>query len=200
LNLYVDNHFALGLSVYAAAGVRVGQELTREELEKIDRAEQLEDARERALRFLETRPKSEQELRRHLLGKGFDEEIIAAVLARLRDVKLVSDKAFAKFWVENREGFKPRSARALQYELRQKGVPDAEIKKAVGRLDERESAYRAARPRALRWKDLEAREFREKLSGFLARRGFDYGITRETVTRLWKELNEQEPLEEDFEE
>lgn len=188
-NLYVDDHFAMGLSLYVASGVRVGQEVTQADLEKLAHAEQLEDAHERALRFLEQRPRSEQEIRRKLKAKEFSTEIIDAVIVRLNEVKLLGDRQFARYWVETREGFKPRSARALQYELRQKGVPSEEIARAVGRVDERDSAYRAAKPKAERWRELEAREFRDKLSGFLARRGFGYGITRETVDRLWTELN-----------
>lgn len=187
-NLYIDDHFALGLSLYVAAGVRVGQELSQKELEALARAEHQEDAHERALRFLEQRPRSEQELRRNLKGKGFEPDVIDHVVARLHEVKLLGDKTFARYWVENREGFKPRSARALKYELRQKGVSNEDIARAVSKVDERDSAYRAARPKALRYTSLDERAFREKVGGFLARRGFDYGITRETVQRLWQEL------------
>jgi regulatory protein len=56
-------------------------------------------------------------------------------------------------------------------------------------LDEHASAYRAAQPKAQRWKNLDAPEFRAKLGGFLARRGFNYDVTRDTVKRLWDELN-----------
>jgi len=190
----------MGLSAYAAAGVRVGQELTRTDLENLLRAEQLEQAREKALSLLAVRPRSEQELRQRLAQKNYSEEIITLVIARLGDVKLVDDRDFAKFWVENREGFKPRSKRALQYELRQKGVSSQEIARAVKKVDERDSAYRAAHSKALRYKDLDAQSFREKLGGFLARRGFDYGVTRETVNRLWQEVNgTQENSEQDWE-
>ncbi len=200
LNLYIDDHFALGLSVYAAAGVRVGQELTRADLEKLADAEALEQAREAALRLLEIRPRSAQELRSRLRQKKYRDEIIDRVIARLSEVELVDDQDFAKYWVENREGFKPRSKRALQYELRQKGVAADDIARAVKKVDERASAYRAARARALRWKDLDARAFREKLSGFLARRGFDYGVTRETTQRLWQEVNgADQALSDEFE-
>lgn len=198
--LYIDDHFAMGLSVYALAGVRVGQELSRPELERLLRAEQLEEAREKALRFLEIRPRSEQELRRALQKKKYPEEIINEVMTRLGDVKLVDDRDFAKFWVENREGFKPRSKRALQYELRQKGVSSQDIARAVKKVDESDSAYRAAHPKAMRYKELDAQAFREKLSGFLARRGFDYSVTRETVTRLWQEVSgSKESLKPDWE-
>ncbi len=199
-NLYIDDHFAMGLSVYVAAGVRVGQELSRAELEKLQRAEQFEDARERALRYLEVRPRSEQEIRQQLLKKGFSDDIIAQVIARLEESNLLGDRDFAKFWVENREGFKPRSKRALQYELRQKGVSSEEITRAVQKVDERASAYRAAQSKALRWKELEPQEFREKLTGLLARRGFDYTVTRETVKRLWDEVNGKQELAQDGEE
>ena len=188
-SLYIDDHFAMGLSVYVAAGVRVGQELSRADLEKLYSAEQLEEARNEALSFLAVRPRSERELRQRLAQKKYPEEIITQVIARLGDVKLVDDRDFAKFWVETREGFKPRSKRALQYELRQKGVSNEEITRAVKKVDEGDSAYRAAHSKALRYKDLEAKAFREKLSGFLARRGFDYGTTRKTVDRLWQEVN-----------
>lgn len=197
--LYIDDHFSMGLSVYVAAGVRVGQELSRADLEKLLAAEQLEEARNKALSFLAVRPRSEQEIRRRLKQKGYPEEIINQVMTRLGDVKLVDDRDFAKFWVENREGFKPRSKRALQYELRQKGVASEEITRAVKKVDERESAYRAAHSKALRYKELDAQQFREKLSGFLARRGFDYTVTRDTVTRLWQELSgSQENLKQDW--
>ncbi len=197
LNLYIDDRFALGLSAYVALKVHVGQELTSEQLEALARAEQIEQAREMALRRLEVRARSEEEIRRYLGGKKFAKEIIDEVIARLKEARLLSDREFAKFWVENREGFKPRSARALKYELRQKGVPQEEIARAVGKLDETESAYRAARPKAERWSQLEAQEFNAKLSGFLARRGFDYQTTRETVARIWKELKGKESDEEE---
>ncbi len=187
-NLYIDNHFALGLSAIVALNIRVGQELATEEVAAIARAEQLEQAHEYALRRLETRPRSEQEIVRALAGKKFPQEVVTQVVTRLRDANLLSDREFAKFWVENREGFKPRSARALKYELRQKGVPSDEIARAVRNLDEEESALRAARPKAERWKGLEAAEFKTKLSAFLARRGFDYQVTRSAVAKLWKEM------------
>lgn len=199
-NLYVDGHFVLGLSAIVAARLRIGEDLSLKAVEDLEQAEQLEDAHNRALGRLDVRPRSEAEIRRYLSGKKYKSEIINLVIERLKGARLLSDRDFAKFWVENRESFRPRSARALQYELRQKGVPKEEIARVVGKLDEPESAYRAARQRAERWTGLEATEFRAKVSGFLARRGFGYQVTRDTVTRIWKELKGQESSIEEAEE
>jgi regulatory protein len=191
-NLYVDGRFAMGLSAYVAAKVRIGQEVSTEELSGLEQAERLEEAHDRALGRLQARPRSEAEIRRYLSGKRFSEEIIDCEIDRLRGARLLSDGDFARFWVENREFFRPRSAKALKYELRQKGVPQEEIARAVSNLDEADSAYRAARSKAERWKELDAQEFRAKLSGYLTRRGFGYQVTRDTATRIWKEIKGQD--------
>jgi len=112
------------------------------------------------------------------------------VLARLETLGYVDDYAFAQYWVENRERFRPRGARALRYELRQKGIADAIIQKALDGFDGAESAYAAAQDQARRLRGLDRRTFRTRLSGFLARRGFDYDTVREAVERLVHELEE----------
>jgi regulatory protein len=186
-NLYVDNEFALGLSALVAARLRVGQMLTEEELAELARTEALEDARERALRFLEPRPRSSAEVKQHLFKKKIATDVIEQTLARLTEAGLLDDAAFAKYWVENRETFRPRAGRALKFELKRKGISDSDIGDALGEIDESESAYRAAENRAKRWSSLERREFFEKVTAFLVRRGFSYDIAKQAAKRLWDE-------------
>ncbi|HEX7592809.1 MAG TPA: RecX family transcriptional regulator, partial [Anaerolineae bacterium] len=169
-NLFIDDQFALGLSAIVAARVRVGQTLTDAELAALAREEAYETAHEQALRFLEPRPRSSSELKQQLCKKKVADEVIDQVIARLTEAGLLDDAAFAKYWVENRETFRPRAGRALRFELKRKGLSDAAIKAATGTIDESESAYRAGTPRAQRWRELEQREFMEKLGAFLVRR------------------------------
>lgn len=186
-NVYVDDEFALGLSAFTAARVRVGQIVTAAELAELERAEALETAHNKALRFLEPRPRSVAEVRAQLVKKKFTTEIITATLTRLQDAGLLDDVAFAKYWVENRETFRPRAGRALRFELKRKGIADSAIGDALGEIDETDSAYRAVANRAQRWSTLERREFMDKVSAFLVRRGFGYPIAKATAKRLWDE-------------
>jgi regulatory protein len=97
--------------------------------------------------------------------------------------------------LENRSEFRPRSRRALAFELRQKGLSDEVIEQALveaAPADE-DLAYQAALKQARRWKDLEWPEFRRKLNGFLARRGFSYDIAAPVVGRVWAELRPARP-------
>ncbi len=187
-NLYVDDRFALGLSALVAAQVRVGQTLSDAELAALERAEAYETAHEQALRFLEPRPRSSSELKQQLRKKQVADDVIDQVIARLTEAGLIDDHAFAKYWVENRETFRPRAGRALRFELKRKGLSDEAIKQAIGAIDESESAYHAGAARAERWRGLERREFMEKLVAFLVRRGFAYAVAKEAAKRWWDEI------------
>jgi regulatory protein len=189
-NLYVEDQFVLGLSAMVAARLHVGQMLGDDDLARLEREETLEGAHEKALRFLEPRPRSSTEVKEHLRKKKFPAEAIEQTITRLQDVGLIDDEAFAKYWVENREQFRPRGGRALRFELRRKGLSDTAIADAVSQVDETESAYRAVESRARRWRELERREFFDKVSAFLVRRGFSYEIAKQTAKRLWDGKND----------
>ena len=81
---------------------------------------------------------------RRLQQKGVSEEAVEAVIQRLCRAKLLDDEAFARYWISNREQFKPRGEYALRYELRQKGVAGSIIDALLQGADETESAYREA--------------------------------------------------------
>ena len=193
VNVYLDGEFAFGLSKIVAAWLRTGQELSDEKIAELQSQDNVEIALQRALNFLSYRPRSEDEVRRNLIKHGYDEPIIEEILSRLRRGRLVDDENFAELWVENRSEFRPRGGRMLRQELRQKGISDQVIAEALEELDEDELALKAARKKARRYRELEWMDFRKKMSGFLARRGFNYGIISTVVPKVWEEVTSQQP-------
>lgn len=200
VNVYLDEEFAFGLPALEAARLRVGQDLSDEDIARLRQADTVQKAYDRAVRFLGFRPRSQTEVTRNLAAAGIDDAVIEAVIARLVQQGYLDDAEFARFWIENREQFRPRGQQALRQELRLKGVDDETANAAMADLDQAESAYRAAQGRAQRLAALAAsdpRAFRQKLSGFLQRRGFGYGVIREVVTKLEHELIDEAPLSDD---
>lgn len=187
VNVYLDGQYAFGLQASIAAGLKVGQALGPEEIAQLQDRDLAEVAYERALGFLGYRPRSHAEVAAYLARRKVSPAVTQNVLARLAAVGLVDDEAFARYWVENRESFRPRGQRSLRYELKRKGVPDAVVEGATQEIDEADSAYRAAHDRAQRLSNLDYAVFRRRLGGFLQRRGFDYEVVKETVDRLWRE-------------
>ncbi|MDX1663213.1 MAG: RecX family transcriptional regulator [Candidatus Promineifilaceae bacterium] len=192
VNVYLDDVFAFGLALDAAIGLHVGQTLSADEIAALKDEDAFVRAKGRALRYLGYRPRSVDEVRRNLARKGVEEPVIERVLAYLEHYDYVDDLAFAEYWIEQRETFKPRGRLALQQELRQKGVARRTIDEALADLDETQAARRAAMKRGRRYANLPYDEFRRKLGGFLQRRGFRYGTARDAVDRAWQEYSEEE--------
>lgn len=192
VNIYLDGEFAFGLERITAAWLIIGQELDEKKIGQL----QAEDARERALQqallFLSYRARSESEIRKNLQKHEISESVIRETLERLRTDGLVDDGQFAHAWVENRTTFRPRSRRLMEMELRQKGLDNESMMSALEDVDDEALAYEAAQKRASRFQGLEWSEFRTKLSGFLARRGFSYLVIAPVVTRIWNETHAEE--------
>ena len=192
VNIHLDGEFAFGLARIVAAWLRVGQELSEDKIKEL----QFEDARERAFQqamlFLSYRARSESEIRQNLRKHEIPEDIIEQTIEQLRQGGLADDGQFARAWVENRNAFRPRSRRMMAVELRQKGLNHETIKSAVEGVNDEALAYEAAQKWALKSKDMEWIEFRRKLSGFLARRGFSYSVIAPVLSRIWNETHADE--------
>lgn len=188
VNVYLDGEFAFGLTLIDAARLRKGQILSDDEIAALKHADEIAQGYERAVQFLSYRPRSIAEIRRNLAEKEIDEAVIDQVIARLENQGYVDDLAFARFWLNNRQEFRPQGARALRFELREKGVASSVIDEALAEFDTSEAAYRAAKDRARRLRGLDKRTFRNKLGMFLTRRGFDYDVTRTVIDRLIDEF------------
>jgi regulatory protein len=191
INVFLDGQFAFGLAAIAATGLRVGQSLSAEEITTLQRKDDYEKARKSALHLISRRPRSAEEIKRNLHKKAFDDLLIVHVVDDLTAAKLLDDQAFAAYWVEQRETFKPRSRLGLRQELRQKGVPHQIIEDALEQVDEESAARRVAEKQAWRWNQLSEDEYRVKLSRFLQRHGFPYDVIVETTNVTWQTLNEE---------
>lgn len=193
VNVHLDGEYAFGLARIVAAWLSVGQEISDEKIAELKAQDEYEVAYQRALRLLEYRPRAEREIRQSLDKKGTREEVTNAVLERLQKAGLVNDGQFAHMWVENRSELHPRSRRALAFELKQRGVNEETIRQAVSKVDEEEMAYQAALKQARKLISLDWQNFRQKMYGFLARRGFNYEVSQPVTARVWEELHADDP-------
>ncbi len=189
VNVYLDGEYGFSLELLVAAPLGRGDVLSDEEIEELLLQDSIQTAFDRTLKYLAYRPRSSAEIKRYLREKGVDPLVGERVLDRLRSDGLVDDLAFARYWVENRESFRPRGRRLLGQELRAKGIGQGLIAEVLTDVDEGRSAYQAAVQRAARYARLDDEAFREKMYGFLRRRGFDYEVTRETIARLLLQRN-----------
>lgn len=191
VNVFLNDRYALSLPLELAESLCIGQFVSTEQFDSLHGGDEHARALDAALHFLGYRPRSESEIRTRLRSKGYAEVIVDQVMARLTELRLLDDRSFAAYWVEQRQGRAPRGRRLIDQELRSKGVSvDAIANATEDSVDESELAYSAGQKRANALASLDEREFKQRLGAYLQRRGFDWESIASAIRRLRAETQQ----------
>jgi len=185
VNIYLDDKFGFGIDLenFVKLGLKVDQELSDKEIEDIVKKAEFQKTLDKLLRFATLRPRSEKEIHLWLRRKKVHESLHEELFNRLNHLELIDDEKFAKWWVEQRQSFRPKPKRMLNNELRIKGINNEIIKKVLGEetIDEEKMAKELLGKKAYKWKSLGPREARQKMSQYLAQKGFSWEIVEKVV-------------------
>jgi regulatory protein len=203
VSIFVDDRYALACHalIWMASGLHLDDEVTDADLDRLRAAEDRRALKDRALGLLARRPRSRAEMQRRL-ARGTpahpppSPDLVRTVLDELAETGLLDDGAFAAYWVEQRDRFRPKGSRALRAELAQQGIARDDAAEAVAPERDLERALAAARPRAARLAsqpNMDARTFRDQLGPFLVRRGFGYDVARQAIAELWRDHHADAP-------
>ena len=193
LNVFVDGQFVIGVGEAVAAdlNLRVGREITADKLREVAGAEEVHKATEAALGLLEVRARATREIETRLKQKGYEEGVIAQV-----DRKTAAAGTAGRRPVRRAVGRGPLPPRR-QPAHRAAAPADRAVREGrrQGRRSPRPSSASPTRtswpwrgrrrPKKVRHvpADPDAlRAERQKLMGFLQRRGFGWEIVK-AVTR-----------------
>lgn len=142
-------------------------------------------AKEASFHLLKIRLRSEHELREKLKLKKFSKSIINETIQFLLDKRFLDDTIFAKSWTRSRLN-KPYGLIRIRFELIQKGIDKIIIEKILNQTGEdynEQTAIRElAQKRIQKYSNLEPAKQKQRLYGYLARRGFTSG-------NIWKVIN-----------
>jgi regulatory protein len=145
-------------------------------------------AKDYAVWLLTQSPRSEKDIVDRLKKKECTEETIASVMEKLRAWGYLDDASLAERWVESRG--RSRGKRLLSQELFRKGV-DRETARTTLAERSTETEQTAARVAAVRKVGEQpidkSREAQQRLSAFLARRGFGWDAIRPVLKELYQD-------------
>ncbi len=156
--------------------------------------DRLLSAQRYAFLLLKFRPRSEQEMRERLGRKNFPPDIIERTIEFLSGKNFLNDRHFAREWIVSRLR-KPVGLRKIARELRGKGVDGRIIEESLSLVLKDYAEYdvveRSARERIPRFKGIDRIKARNRLYGYLVRRGFTPSVVLEVVTRLMGEVRSE---------
>lgn len=195
VNIFVDGEFALGLheNVLVKFGLRKGDALDEQMLETMKRDEEFHRAKEKALRLLGRRARSEKELRDKLREKEFHPDAINKAIESMRTLGLINDLSFAQAYVHDLLLRRPSGKVFLKQKLRAKGIDAETIQQVLDSVeetnDESEIALSAARQILKRYskskKRLDNLKKKQLVAANLARRGFNWTTIKTALRSLF---------------
>lgn len=204
VNIYIDDKFfcSLDISQVVDLHLKIGRELSSEELDQLKRASDFGKFYARALEYALMRPRSSKEISDYLKKKtldrkvrvknrktgeystqekkGYDASLVPLVFSRLEERGYIDDRRFAELWVENRNVSKGTSIKKLRLELQQKGISSKIIDEVLtesGRSEIEELRKIIAR-KAKKYPD------EQKLIQYLLRQGFNYSDISDELSSI----------------
>lgn len=134
--VYVDDAFVFALYCRELMqyGLKEGQPVSRELLDKIIKECVLRRGKLRAMNLLQARDYTRQGLRVKLMQSEYDETVIAQVISYLDDYHYLDDVRYARQYISFKKSKKSRMQ--IEQELLKKGVSRDDIYQAFSELSE----------------------------------------------------------------
>jgi len=141
-------------------------------------------------RLLKIRGRSEQEIRDRLKRKNFSESVIQQTLRYFREAGFLDDRRFARDWTQARLN-RPFGLNRIRMELVKKGIASDLVRETLDQAKEEQDELavvcKLIERRKAHYEGLEPLKAKQRLFGFLSRKGFSTG----TIIKAIKEWNKR---------
>lgn len=184
MRIFIDNRygFTIPQDDYIRNHLYEEEEITEEKLLHIRQNVLVHAARDRAVRYLIIKDRSEGELIKKLTDSGFDADVAKSAAEALKSIGYLNDNRYAMKYLAERIRTKALSKKALCFELEQKGISHEIIEEAFSEFetDDEEIALRAARKKFGKY-DLNDQKVERKVLSFLIHRGFSFEVGKKVL-------------------
>ena len=194
--VYVDAEYCFdaGEAVLLQYGLRKGDDIDEAKIQNVRTSEIRREAEQSAVNFISYRPRSSREVFDHLVRKGYAKVVASDIVRRFEASGLVNNLEFARMFVRDKLRRKPTGKALLQRLLVTKGIPSEMIEQVVRENVSDEGQKAAAQELASRRLRLAKRSFskldptkrKQRLTGYLLRRGFSTEIVHKTIQALFR--------------
>ncbi len=178
-NIFVNQKYELSLTItqVIALNIKIGSELSPEELDNLRAESEFGKLYMRALEYISLRPRSEREMINYLHRKKISVPVSQRVISKLLDNNYINDVKTAEAWINNRFITKGISKRKLRIELMKKGISSNVIDEVINNNErnDRTEIKKIIDRKRNRYSNT------DKLILYLVRQGFDYNLAKSTV-------------------
>lgn len=188
--LSVDGVIRVWLSndIIAEKGLRLGDEITEEELHSLMEYNDDLKVKNKAFELLSYRDHSEKELRKKLTDRKFSEDSINETIERLSELGYINDEKFAENYYRELIFTRKFSKRRALYELQKKGIDRELIALVTEEIEVDETDTLLTLMQGKYSSKMQSEEKRKTLSQTLIRNGFSWVDIKSAFLRFDEEI------------
>ena len=175
---------SLGAESIVVFGIKEGVQIDIEKLNNAVEADNTQYAFDSAVNLLSFKMRTKKEIFDKLLDKKIDEEAVKKAVAKLEDYGYIDDEKYAVLFVESAVSEARYGKKVVEYKLKQKGISDDIIDKAILIFNEdleRQTASKHYSMLKSKYKKEEPMKRKSKIYSNMARRGFSYDIINSLI-------------------
>ncbi|HEY8423184.1 MAG TPA: RecX family transcriptional regulator [Clostridia bacterium] len=193
VNIYLDGEFACGMEAIVALEnrLKVGDEISIEELQELSRQSDIESAFSKSLKLLSKTLKTQYEIKNYLIGKGYSLDVIDEVIDKLKSYNYINDKEYAIAYINDKKG--SNGKKKIYSELKQKGVSGGILDDALKTISKEEEleTIRKLAAKYVKGKTLDLK-LKKNLANYLYSRGFEWEDYIDVINELFGDCDDEQ--------
>lgn len=177
-----DKSFFLYFSDLKKYNLFTGMELSTNQYNKIEEEIIIPRGKKKALDLLSKFDYSESELSKKLSLSGFNNEVIGIIIDYIKKFNYLDDRRYAENYILYKG--KSKSKKMILKELSQRGIDQRLVNDLVENdIDEEDAINKLIAKKLKISKNIDTK-FINKLSAYLYRKGFDYDLINDKISKL----------------
>lgn len=165
-------------------GLAAGQDIEDSKVETLKKEDQFSKAFDKAVNYINYRPRSIKEVITKLDGLGFENFVVVDVIKKLERINLVNDMDFAEMFVRDRLALKPKGKKMLALELKQKGIDSQIIDIVLSTITSEDEINQATEIfKKKNFDNITDKAKKVKAINYLQRRGYSWDVIKEVFIK-----------------
>lgn len=182
VNVYLDGAYycSLDLVTLVKNRLKIGMEISKEELVKIQYESEFQSCFDSALNFISVSQKTKKQIKDKLIQKGYLEEIVLKAIDKLIEYGYVNDSDYAEKYVNSYKNQKGK--KLIKLELLKKGVKEEDLSEFLDGVDSQIETISKLADKYMKNKPCDLKTVK-KLYSYLISKGFDYDEVKEVSSK-----------------
>jgi regulatory protein len=174
------------IALWVQYGLKIEADIASEVLALLTAAKQVAEAKERALKYLDYKPRTEHEVRMHLLRMKHATEIVEQAIHELISAHYIDDLLYARMYADSKLAL--LSHKEFEWKLRQRGISRDVIRRALAvdedHSTEAEAVIAVANKYWHRYGTVPEQKRKVKLAAHLQRKGYPIDMINQVIENL----------------